>query len=704
MTRTSQSQYIRVDKNNILLKKWIAATLLKADLEDYLVFQRIDRRVLTAFNTSQLTKDNREDAKHIRAWLRAEYKSCGAIAFDEGDAFSINTRRIKTLVGLSRIELSILRFSILLNCCPSLMSATEIYGTDLTEIDVCDLLHRILGESVDSLYDALNPLGLLRKSGLVKLWNRNGCTLSLTGWLQVPDTIIHNIFRTKKNVDSLEQMLFTPALQTTLAMKDFKHLEPKISLIKDYLKASYKTGDAGANILLWGPPGTGKTELARYLAQSVRKKALEVNTVDENLGPLSSSRRFECYQLCQTIFGRTKRSLLIYDEVEDALSDRSFSEFGFKSTSTITKGLINHVLETNPLPAIWITNTLSGVDPAYLRRFDIALRMKMPMTNAKKRIARNAFKELPVSKEIINDIAEHRAITPAHLNKASRICARLGVGTTRDANFVVQQVLGGDLEALYEKPLSPKQPSVTKAPELAYLPGLINSNMDMAKMSEFLDTDSSARICLYGPPGTGKTAWAHYLAKTIKRPLLVKRAADILDCYIGGTEKNIVSAFKQAISTRSVLLLDEVDSFLQDRSQAIRHWEITQVNQFLTAMEQYTGILICTTNLMDNLDPATLRRFDFKVCLDYMTTDQAQKMALNLFAKLDVKLKKADKAQLYSAIGIYKLSHGDFAALFRRYSVLKSTPGVDTLIADLETETSFREKDSMRAIGFMASV
>ena len=90
MSRTPQSKYIRVDKNNTLLKKWIAATLLKADLEDYLVFQRI----LSVFNTSQLNKDNLEDAAYIRAWLQAEYKSCGAIAFDESDTFSINTHRI----------------------------------------------------------------------------------------------------------------------------------------------------------------------------------------------------------------------------------------------------------------------------------------------------------------------------------------------------------------------------------------------------------------------------------------------------------------------------------------------------------------------------------------------------------------------------------------------------------------------------------
>ena len=226
----------------------------------------------------------------------------------------------------------------------------------------------------------------------------------------------------------------------------------------------------------------------------------------------------------------------------------------------------------------------------------------------------------------------------------------------------------------------------------------------MEQLGGLLDKDSSARLCLYGPPGTGKTAWGHYLANSLKRPLLVKQAADILDSFIGNTEKNIVAAFEEATLTQSILLLDEVDSFLQDRSRAHRHWEVAQVNQFLTAMEQYNGILICTTNLMDSLDPATLRRFDFKVGFDYLTTDQALQMALNLLSILGGKLTRNDKEKLFPGLDKFELSHGDFAALLRRYSVLKSVPDAGTMIQDLQFETGFRENDPLQTIGFIANV
>lgn len=66
--------------------------------------------------------------------------------------------------------------------------------------------------------------------------------------------------------------------------------------------------------------------------------------------------------------------------------------------------------------------------------------------------------------------------------------------------------------------------------------------------------------------------------------------------------------------------MDEADSLLSDRVHAGQQWEITQVNEMLTQMETFSGIFICTTNLMDKLDAASLRRFDFKVKFDYLSS------------------------------------------------------------------------------------
>ena len=118
----------------------------------------------------------------------------------------------------------------------------------------------------------------------------------------------------------------------------------------------------------------------------------------------------------------------------------------------------------------------------------------------------------------------------------------------------------------------------------------------------------SGRLCLYGPPGTGKTAYGRWLAEQLDMPLLVKRASDLMSMYVGQNEKNIALAFNEAANDGALLLIDEVDGFLQDRKGAQRGWEVSLVNEMLAQMESFPGVLIASTNLMEGLDTAGLRR------------------------------------------------------------------------------------------------
>ena len=120
-------------------------------------------------------------------------------------------------------------------------------------------------------------------------------------------------------------------------------------------------------------------------------------------------------------------------------------------------------------------------------------------------------------------------------------------------------------------------------------------------------------LCFYGAPGTGKTALAEHIAQALERPLLIKQASDLMSKYVGETEQHMAAMFREAEAEKAVLLLDEADSFLQDRRGAQRTYEVTEVNEMLQGMERFAGIFICTTNLLDSLDQAALRRFTFKI-------------------------------------------------------------------------------------------
>ena len=100
--------------------------------------------------------------------------------------------------------------------------------------------------------------------------------------------------------------------------------------------------------------------------------------------------------------------------------------------------------------------------------------------------------------------------------------------------------------------------------------------------------------------------------------MLQKRASDILGPFVGQSERNIANAFEEARDAGAFLVFDEADSLLQDRRGAHRSWEITQVNEMLTWMEDHPLPVCFTTNLMDRIDQASLRRFTFNVKFEYL--------------------------------------------------------------------------------------
>ena len=197
----------------------------------------------------------------------------------------------------------------------------------------------------------------------------------------------------------------------------------------------------------------------------------------------------------------------------------------------------------------------------------------------------------------------------------------------------------------------------------------LHANCDLAKLVAQLKTSRAAQgaICLYGAPGTGKTAFAHFLSKEMELPLMVRRASDLLDPYVGATEQKIAEMFRLAEREKTVLLLDEADSFLAERKGANASWEVTMVNEMLTQMENFDGLFICSTNLMSKLDEASLRRFALKIKFDYLKPEQRWR----LFAE-QVKRIAPSKAALYRAAlnQMNNLTPGDFATVRRQSTLL----------------------------------
>jgi SpoVK/Ycf46/Vps4 family AAA+-type ATPase len=145
-----------------------------------------------------------------------------------------------------------------------------------------------------------------------------------------------------------------------------------------------------------------------------------------------------------------------------------------------------------------------------------------------------------------------------------------------------------------------------------------------------------ARIIFYGSAGTGKTMTAYSLAKSLKRQVLAFDCSKILSMYVGESEKNVRKIFdtfyelSEKTKTEPILLLNEADQFLGSRSSGTITGADQMHNQmqniFLEQIENFRGMLIATTNLLENIDKAFSRRFNYKIEFKKPNKEQREKL------------------------------------------------------------------------------
>ena len=478
-----------------------------------------------------------------------------------------------------------------------------------------------------------------------------------------------------------------------MTLKDFSH-QPEIeSYLLPYLKKALAEHRQGVNVLLYGPPGTGKTELARLLAKETGSALFEVSPKS---GPDSGYRsdknnRLTRWHCGERLFANTSQTMLLLDEADDVCNAGLISVFGMASTARTNKAELNKTLETAPVPTIWACNSTESMDPALMRRFDVVLEIPIPPESVRRRICRKAF-DGAVSDHFIDRCAACEELSPGVAARTAGVVKTLSGEV--DADETAEKLINATLMAQFGKEL----PAALNNVSDMYSTAFVNTDADLDAIAEGLKRTRSGRLCLYGAPGTGKSEYVRWLAARLDMPLVIKRASDLLSPYVGMTEKLIAGAFHSARQQGAVLLIDETDSFLQDRANARASWEVSQVNELLTQMESFPGIFCATTNLCKEIDRASLRRFDLKAEFRPMTTKQTVEFAKCCAGKLALgELSAADLARLERLDG---LTPGVFAAVRRggRFNPLKNTAD---FVTRLEVEVEMKEEGRKKPqIGF----
>ena len=602
-----------------------------------------------------------------------------------------NLKQLSKLVGLSEVDCGLLEFTVLLHTEKLLEDAADTLGY-LASVKMFRVLSTLLDISENEIRASLSPQSLLARSGLISI--DRGRAYDLKGKLEFLSRNFAD-YMSSSELDPITLLRGTVSLssQPLLNIDDYSHIKTELNIIRPYLKKSVKEKRQGVNIFLYGPPGTGKTQLVRVLAEEVTCTLFEVASDDEEGEPVDGKLRLRSYSAAQNIFKKEK-AIILFDEVEDIFDD-GHHMFRRRSTAQSGKGWMNRTLEENFIPTIWVSNSIYNLDPAFIRRFDIVIELPVPSKKKRQGILSELCKDFLEPKNI-ERIAQSEHLSPAVVNRAASVARSIDKELGKEkVSSAFELLINNTLEAQGHQQIKRNDPNLLpKVYDTSYL----QTDTNITELAAGLIASKSARLCFYGPPGTGKTAYGRWLADKMDVPLNTKRVSDLISMWVGGSEKNLAQAFKEAESDGAILLIDEVDSFLQDRRDASQSWEITLVNEMLTQMESFSGVFIASTNLMKGLDQAALRRFDLKIKFDYMSAQQAWNLLHQYCVTLNI---PEPKIKLKPSVGqLINLTPGDFAAIARRHR-FQPIKTAEYLVNALKAECDIKE-GTRRKIGFLS--
>ena len=609
--------------------------------------------------------------EYIVACLRGK-ESIERIIENEADRMlSVQIKQASNLFGFSEAEKKLLSFALFYAVVPDLALLTRLVA------DRKNLRNAFwttaLSMSTKEIASALNPTSKLVGSGLLD--KDSAIPRTTDFWTGVlVDGVLDGtgVFEELVPGNSVEGAPRIP--------------RQDLDIIIDLLQ---KKGPPGINVLLYGKASVDKLNLAHRIVAEIGGTPYVLDS------SIPDGERQAAVILSQHLLRKKAgRPVLVIPKAHNILTRTGrgvfYAMFGFSEGDEEVRPIDEKLLSENQVPTLWITHDASKLHNETLARFLFHAEALRGTRRERSDLIGSVIAGLPIDEEHKVRLAQLEGVSAQQLTSAKTLA---DISHEHDKRTYAATLVAAVIRS--QKAMSRRTKDDARAPITKYSLDYVNSSgrFGPAHILKALRNLPAGSLCLYGLPGTGKTQFAEHIASELGKPILIKRASDIYEKWLGDSEKKISEMFHQAEEEDAILLLDEADSFLRDRARGRGSWEVTTVNELLQHMERFDNIFICTTNLFQQIDPAALRRFTFKLEFLPLTVHQRFEMFLNESGLRGKTLSEKEVGSYEDRLALMKnLTPGDFATVKRQCVLLGEVLSPEEWLLQLEIEVRAKSR------------
>jgi transitional endoplasmic reticulum ATPase len=436
--------------------------------------------------------------------------------------------------------------------------------------------------------------------------------------------------------------------------EDLGGIKPAITKIREIIELPLKHPelfnrlgiDAPKGVLLHGPPGTGKTMLAKAVANESDAYFITIN------GPEIMSKYYgESEHKLREAFDEAEKNtpaIVFIDEI-DSIAPKRADVTGEVERRVVAQllSLMDGLKSRKNVIVIGATNRPEALDMALRRpgRFDREIELRVPDREGRREIFQIHTRGMPLKEDVnLDDLADRTyGFVGADIAATCREAAMTSLRRILpEIDLEQKEILKETLDKLivtrtdFEDVMKDIQPSALReilfeVPNVTWndIGGLDKVKSLLKEAVEWplrysesfrqIGVEAPKGVLLYGPPGTGKTLLAKAIAKESEANFITVKGSDILSKWYGESEKHIAEIFKKARQVApAIIFLDELDALAPMRGSSLGEPHVTEriVNQLLSeldGLEELRGVVVIgATNRPDIIDSALLRpgRFD----------------------------------------------------------------------------------------------